>query len=150
MLNTTKAEKRMRFTDLDENVSGSFATSMGGGNGFANGGPGTIRRTKKSKKTESKKVKESIYQANKDDPNNPEVLISGYGRMSMVTLKRVVTDHLEELVGHANADNWEQVQYTLEENGVFSAKLKALLDAQKELEGIRKKGGTKSRGINKR
>ena len=38
----------------------------------------------------------------------------------------------------------------LEENGVFSAKLKALLDAQKELEGIRKKGGTKSRGINKR
>jgi hypothetical protein len=68
----------------------------------------------------------------------------------MVTLKRVVTDHLEELVGHANADNWEQVQYTLEENGVFSAKLKALLDAQQELEGIRKKGGTKSRGINKR
>ena len=32
----------------------------------------------------------------------------------------------------------------------LSAKLKALLDAQQELEGIRKKGGTKSRGINKR
>ena len=34
-------------------TSGSIATSMGGGNGFANGGPGTITRagtTKKKKK----------------------------------------------------------------------------------------------------
>ena len=29
--------------------AGAVATSMGGGNGFANGGPGTIRRAKKKK-----------------------------------------------------------------------------------------------------
>ena len=36
---------------IKETVSGSFATSMGGGNGFANGGPGTTAHvgTKKKK-----------------------------------------------------------------------------------------------------
>ena len=35
----------------EDTFSGSIATSMGGGNGFVNGGPGTIQR-KKKKKTE--------------------------------------------------------------------------------------------------
>ena len=35
---------------LDETTStGGFATSMNGGNGFANGGPGTIKRVKTKK-----------------------------------------------------------------------------------------------------
>ena len=35
----------------EDTTSGGIATSMGGGNGFVNGGPGTIQR-KKKKKTE--------------------------------------------------------------------------------------------------
>ena len=39
-------------------TAGSVATSMGGGNGFANGGPGTLTRAgtaSKKKKTKKKK-----------------------------------------------------------------------------------------------
>lgn len=40
---------------MQENVSGAFATSMGGGNGFVDGGPGTISRTGNKKKRKGKK-----------------------------------------------------------------------------------------------
>ena len=40
----------MNINEIAENMSGSFATSMGGGNGFANGGPGIIKRIKKKAK----------------------------------------------------------------------------------------------------
>ena len=45
----------MKISDvITETTSASLATSMGGGNGFANGGPGTlVRRGKKPKKKES-------------------------------------------------------------------------------------------------
>lgn len=138
----------MKIADISENFSGSFATSMGNGNGFANGGPGVIKRVKKTKKNETKKVKESVYAINQDNPNNPEVLISGYGRMNMDTLKATLTSDLQELASKAESDDWDSISYTLE--GVFSTKLKALLNAINELENIRKKGGPKSRGINKR
>ena len=138
----------MKIADISENFSGAFATSMGSGNGFANGGPGVIKRVKKTKKNETKKVKESVYAINQDNPNNPEVLISGYGRMNMDTLKATLTSDLQELASKAESDDWDSISYTLQ--GVFSTKLKALLDAQEELEGIRKKGGSNSRGINKR
>ena len=38
----------------EDTTAGSIATSMGGGNGFVNGGPGTIRR--KKKKTEDRRT----------------------------------------------------------------------------------------------
>jgi hypothetical protein len=188
----------MKISDFCENISaGSFATSMGGGNGFKNGGIGTepLRRNKKKKVGESlpphlakmfdkdgnkKKGKwingkwvadkkqpkqhkftvtdvtpkgygpdESVHAMNKEDPNNPEVLIQGYGRMSMNTLKASIARMLDELAKKAESDDWEFIAYQME-NGVFTAKLKALMDAIQELEGIRKKGGPKSRGINKR
>ena len=134
--------KAMKISEVSENTSAAFATSMGGGNGFANGGPGVIKR--------KKAAKESIYAMNKEDPNDPEVLINGYGRMNLSTLKRTLTKDLEEIVRHAESDSWGTVDYILNQQGVLSAKLKALLDAVEELEGIRKKGGPKSRGINKR
>jgi hypothetical protein len=40
--------------------SSSIATSMGGGNGFANGGPGTLSRAGKSSKSKSKMPKVTI------------------------------------------------------------------------------------------
>ena len=39
-------------TDIGETTTaGAIASSMGNGNGFVNGGPGTISRTKKKKKS---------------------------------------------------------------------------------------------------
>ena len=241
----------MKFSDLEETVSGAIGTSMGDGNGFANGGPGTIKRAnfvikgKKKKKIEESelpphlakmfgkdgtqvdtrtdvmkqmrdivdnksamkvefgdgkqmvdmftastliqiydkvnsankekivqnvgtiekftklmpklfnmisksKTDESVYAINKDDPNNPEVLVSGYGRMSMNGLKADIIRGIEEVLRNAEGDNWETVSYAMYENGVLTAKVEALLNAINELEGIRKKGGTRSRGINKR
>ena len=40
----------------EDTTAGGIATSMGGGNGFVNGGPGTIQRRKKPKKTEDKRT----------------------------------------------------------------------------------------------
>tara|TARA_Y100000592_G_scaffold40128_1_gene63639 strand:- start:5040 stop:5450 length:411 start_codon:yes stop_codon:yes gene_type:complete len=42
----------MKIKEIDETFSGSIATSMGNGNGFKSGGPGTIIRRKTKKKTE--------------------------------------------------------------------------------------------------
>ena len=136
----------MKIDEISENVSGSFATSMGSGNGFLNGGTGIIKRIKKKAK---KKVKESVYKMNKEDPNNPEVLIQGYGRLNMDQLKRMCTQMLEGLAQFADQDNWERVQYELD-RGTFKPKLDALISALEDLEQIRKKGGANSRGINKR
>jgi hypothetical protein len=37
----------------EDTIAGGFATSMGGGNGFVNGGPGTKQRSKKKKTEDS-------------------------------------------------------------------------------------------------
>lgn len=132
----------MNINEVTENTSGSFATSMGGGNGFANGGPGIIKRIKK-------KAKESVYAMNKDEPNNPEVVVQGYGRLSMNGLKRDVTDMLTGLAEFAERDDWERVEYEIKK-GTFMPKLTALVKALDDLESIRKKGGSQSRGITKR
>ena len=55
-------EKEMKIKDLCETTAvemsaGSVASSMGGGNGFVNGGPGTLTRTGSIKKSKKKKPK---------------------------------------------------------------------------------------------
>ena len=132
----------MKINDIAENVSGAFATSMGSGNGFKSGGIGIIRRNKK-------KAKESVYAMNKEEPNNPEVLVPGYGRLGMDQLKRMCKDMLEGLAKFAEQDNWERVEYEMQ-RGTFMPKLNALVKALEDLETIRKKGGPQSRGITKR
>ena len=97
----------MKLNEIAENMSGNFATSMGAGNGFANGGPGIIKRIKK-------KTKEAVYAMNKDEPNNPEVVVQGYGRLSMNGLKRDVTDMLTGLAEFAERDDWERVEYEIQ------------------------------------
>jgi len=58
----------MKINELSETAAaemtsaGAIASSMGGGNGFLNGGPGTLTRTgsiKKSKKKKSKAKKKA-------------------------------------------------------------------------------------------
>jgi len=55
----------MKIKDIDETFSGSIATSMGNGNGFASDGPGTILRRKKKNKTEDAQIGGKISNTNK-------------------------------------------------------------------------------------
>ena len=96
-----------------------------------------------------RKRNESIYTMNKDDPNNPEVLIQGYGRLSMNGLKNMLTKELAELHKFADAGDWERIHYEMN-RGTFMPKLNALVTAMEELQNVRKKGGPRSRGIEKR
>ena len=52
MMSSRAPEQEMEIAEDVGTSAGSFASSMGGGNGFANGGPGTVKRitTKKAKK----------------------------------------------------------------------------------------------------
>ena len=52
MMSSSAPEQEMEIAEDVGTSAGSFASSMGGGNGFANGGPGTVKRitTKKAKK----------------------------------------------------------------------------------------------------
>lgn len=52
MMSSRAPEQEMEIAEDGGTSAGSFASSMGGGNGFANGGPGTVKRitTKKTKK----------------------------------------------------------------------------------------------------
>ena len=55
----------MKIKEIDETFSGSIATSMGNGNGFKSGGPGTIIRRKTKKKTEDAQIGGKISNTNK-------------------------------------------------------------------------------------
>ena len=120
----------MNINEIAGITSGAFASSMGSGNGFKSGGIGMIRRNKK-------KAKESVYAMNKDDPNNPEVVVQGYGRLSMNGLKRDVTDMLTGLAEFAERDDWERVEYEISK-GTFMPKLTALVKALEDLESVSK------------
>ena len=52
MMSSSAPEQEMEIAEDGGTSAGSVASSMGGGNGFANGGPGTVKRitTKKAKK----------------------------------------------------------------------------------------------------
>lgn len=54
----------MKISDIDENFSGSIATSMGANNGFKSGGIGMIKRKKKAK-TEDAVIGGKISNTNK-------------------------------------------------------------------------------------
>jgi len=55
----------MKINEIDENFSGSIATSMGAGNGFKSGGIGMTSRKKKKAKTEDAQIGGKISNTNK-------------------------------------------------------------------------------------
>ena len=122
----------MKINEVDETVAGAIG-------GFAK----PFMKMRRRNKTES------LYDMNKDDPNNPEVLIQGYGRMSMTGLKNMLTKELAELNKFADSGDWERIHYEMD-RGTFMPKLNALVQAMEDLENVRKKGGSRSRGIEKR
>ena len=89
-----------------------------------------------------------IYKWNKEDPNNPEVLIQGYGRLMLNQIEDSVVRKLEELTKMAKRGDFEQIQHLLDRD-VMQTMMKAIVDTKAELQATRRRGGPKSRGINK-
>jgi len=89
-----------------------------------------------------------IWKWNKEDPNNPEVLIQGYGRLMLNQIEDSVVGKLKELTKMAERGDFEQIQSLLDRD-VMQIMMKAVVDTKAELQATRKRGGPKSRGINK-
>ena len=89
-----------------------------------------------------------IWEWNKEDPNNPEVLIQGYGRLMLNQIEDSVVRKLAELTKMAERGDFEQIQRLLDRD-VMQIMMKAIVDTKAELQVTRKRGGPKSRGINK-
>ena len=89
-----------------------------------------------------------IYKWNKEDPNNPEVLIQGYGRLMLNQIEDSVVRKLAELTKMAERGDFEQIQSLLDRD-VMQIMMKAIVDTKAELQATRKRGGPKSRGINR-
>jgi hypothetical protein len=98
----------------------------------------------------TKKVDEDsqIWEWNKEEPNNPEVLIQGYGRLMLNQIEASVVRKLAELTKMAERGDFEQIQSLLDRD-VMQTMMKAIVDTKAELQATRKKGGPKSRGIKK-
>ena len=97
---------------------------------------------------ESIEEESEIHKLNKEDPNNPEVLIQGYGSLMLNQIEASVVRKLEELTKMAERGDFEQIQSLLNRD-VMQTMMKAIVDTKAELQSIRRKGGAKSRGINK-
>ena len=94
------------------------------------------------------KEESQIWKWNKEDPNNPEVLIQGYGRLMLNQIEDSIVGKLKELTKMAERGDFEQIQKLLDRD-VMQSMMKAVVDTKAELQATRKRGGPKSRGINK-
>jgi len=94
-------------------------------------------------------LNESIQKMNPEEPMNPEVLVQGYGVLTLQGLERMVANDIANLHKMAEQGNWSNVSYALDKSPL-KAKLDAIKMAYEELETIRKRGGNNSRGIEKR
>jgi|TARA_B110000263_G_scaffold138290_1_gene119963 hypothetical protein len=115
--------------------------------------PGKLNASKKSKKNDKKlnavKEESQIWKFNKEDPNNPEVMIQGFGSLMLNQIEDSVVGKLEDLVRRAKGGrDWQQIDSLLG-GDVLQTMIKAIVDTKKDLEVTRKRGGPKSRGINK-
>lgn len=70
------------------------------------------------------------------DGSNPEVIISGYGTMSLKSLKSDILRSIRSAVDRAERqDNYKNLHHELyERNSAILRKLEALLDVEKELD----------------
>lgn len=93
-----------------------------------------------------------LYKLNKEDPNNPEVLIlGGAGSISLNILKRRVTRRLIELAELIEENDsmvvWKNALARIENN--IRNDIQTIITAHTELEKLRAAGGPRSRGIKK-
>lgn len=102
-----------------------------------------------SKSNNKKPVNEEILKFNPEDPMSSEVLVQGYGTMDIDTLMKNVMGSVAELSSLRDGDpqSYRNMQNKLYQNGVFRAKLDALVGALDELQEIKSKGGKRSVNI---
>ena len=89
-----------------------------------------------------------IWKFNKEDPNNPEVLIQGFGRLMLNQIEDDLVGKFESLADMAKNKDWETIDSRLKST-IVQTKLEAILNSKSELQAIRRRGGPKSRGITK-
>ena len=92
---------------------------------------------------------ENIEKFNPEDPMNPEVAVPGYGVLTLKGLERMVQRDLEQMQQMAKQGNFTNLAYVWE-NSPLKAKIDTINAAYEELEQRRKRGGSNSRGIEKR
>ena len=95
------------------------------------------------------KEETGISKFNKEDPNNPEVYIDGYGSLMLNQIEDDLVRNFTSLTDMAKKKDWDGIEYQLNQTGVLQAKIEAILNTKEQLQAIRRKGGPKSRGINK-
>ena len=93
---------------------------------------------------------ESLYSRDKENPMTAsEVLVPGYGRMSIASLHKTLKDRFEDLAHRLSTmdpDQARQAQYLVQKSPL-PVMLDALVQAYRDLSATRRKGGTSSRGI---
>jgi hypothetical protein len=93
-------------------------------------------------------TKESLYQLDRDDYLDSEVLIQGLGRMTLRQAIKRVQDYGEEIARVAGTQDPFSIKSKLHHHvDILKHYKDAVLDAYKDLGAIRKKGGVKSKGI---
>jgi|TARA_R110002167_G_scaffold77666_3_gene215493 hypothetical protein len=95
-----------------------------------------------------KKVREesTISTMNKEDPNDPEVHIQGYGVVTLRQLEKSIVKMIHQLAEMAEQGKWDNINHNINK-GLLQTKLQAVIDTKEDLQRIRKQGGTRSRGI---
>lgn len=86
------------------------------------------------------------------DPMNPTIEIPGYGVVDLSTLEMMLMRHFKEYTDIASKatsyQEWNNIKSLLDD-GVMQLKLTTLVDAYRDLENKRRRGGPASRGIDK-
>jgi hypothetical protein len=94
------------------------------------------------------KTKESLYQLNRDDYLDSEVLISGLGRMTLRQAINRVKEYADEISRLMKQGDPFFIKGKLDHHAdILQHYSKAVLDAYKDLGAIRKKGGVRSKSI---
>jgi len=88
-------------------------------------------------KTFSELTEGSIMMKSKytiDNPEDPEVMISGYGSLTLSKIKSGVVKQLEDLVKRAKKDDFKTALWAMEEGGgALLGKLQAIRNAEEEM-----------------
>lgn len=80
---------------------------------------------------------EAIYELNKQNPEKSEILVQGYGKISLDTAKQTVITRLEEAIGFIKEEDdsraWRNAYHSIYSNGVIESILKAIIEANEEI-----------------
>jgi len=99
----------------------------------------------------AKRFTKEMIQLNESN-TNPQVSVDGLGTYDLESLKSMTARNIEELYDQiatgSDARNWRNVKHLLD-SGVIQAKVDAIVAAHDDLQALRRKGGTNSRGIEK-